>query len=136
MPLLLMICCQREANLYIPFLKNVSSFDAKNWTSARLTSSSFLNFLQKSKNFVRIKTSDNRRVLCPGNMAGATEFLSLLLQFFDESLKQCAVWRYRGAVSCSSYSTLPASFFGSVFKLSSCWQYFSELSFSFGFKSS
>ena len=46
-----------------------------------------------------------------GNMAGATEFPSLLLQFFDESLKQRVVWRYRGAVSCPSYSTLPASFF-------------------------
>ena len=64
-----------------------------------------------SKNFVRIKTSDNQRVLCPGNMVGATEFPSLLLQFFDESLKQRVVWRYRGAVSCPSYSTLPASFF-------------------------
>ena len=82
-----------------------------------------------SKNFVRIKTSDNRR-----NMTGVTEFLSLLLQFFDESLKQRVAWRYRDAVSCPSYSTLPASFFRPVFKLSSCWQYFSELSFSFGFQ--
>ena len=45
-------------------------------------------------------------------MVGATEFPSLLLQFFDESLKQRVVWHYRGAVSCPSYSTLPASFFG------------------------
>ena len=44
-------------------------------------------------------------------MVGATEFPSLLLQFFDESLKQRVIWRYRGAVSCPSYSTLPASFF-------------------------
>ena len=65
-----------------------------------------------SKNFVRIKTSDNQRVLCPGNMVGATEVPSLLLQFFDKSLKQHVVWRYRGAVWCPSYSTLPASFFG------------------------
>ena len=43
-------------------------------------------------------------------MVGATEFPSLFLQFFDESLKQRVVWRYRGAVSCPSYSTLPASF--------------------------
>ena len=57
-----------------------------------------LHFFCPSKNFLRIKTSDNQRVLCPGNMVGATEFLSLLLQFFDESLKQRVVWRYRGAV--------------------------------------
>ena len=92
-----MTSCQRAGNLYIPFLKNVSSFDAKKLTNACLISSSFLNFFPL-KNFVRTKTSDNRRVLSPGNMVDATKFPSLVLQFFDESTKQHVAWHYHDAV--------------------------------------
>ena len=108
-----MICCQHEGNLYIPFLKNVSSFDEMRKIEPVLVRH-LLHFwiFCPSKNFIRIKTSDNQRMLCPGNMVGATEFSSLLLQFFDKSLKQRVVWRYRGAVWCPFYWTLPASSFG------------------------
>ena len=43
-----MTFCRHGGNLYIPFLKNVSFFDAKKLTSA-LISSSFLNFLPLKK---------------------------------------------------------------------------------------
>ena len=65
-----------------------------------------------SKNFVRTKTSDNRRVLSPGNMVDATEFPSLVLQLFDESPKQHVAWHFHDAVWWPFYRTSPASFLG------------------------
>ena len=97
-----MTSCQHAGNLYIPFLKNASFFDAKKLTSACLISSSFLNFLPLKKFCLskkqRTKTSDNQRVLSLGNMVDATEFSSLVLQFFDKCPKQHVVWHYHDAV--------------------------------------
>ena len=132
MPLLLMISCQRETICISHFWKMFHLLMRKIEPVLVWHLLHFWIFCP-SKNFIKIKTSDNQRVLCPGNMVSATEFPSLLLQFFDESQKQRVVWRYRGAVWCPSYWIF---FWTAVFKLSSCWQYFSELSFSFGFKSS
>lgn len=75
--LLFMTACQRDGNMYFSFSKNVFSLGAKNWTSACLIASSFLNsFLRR--NFLRTEISsassgDNDVCYNPMSLANACE---------------------------------------------------------------